>query len=126
MKQIILNWIFLLILGVHSKDIQFSKPDSYNVFLPDLQNTITEVACRIYKLGVMDVDTEKQTILLNVGLTLEWNDDRLNITGTDTTLVSFIYLSFDVFSGLTNFNLESHNTAYQKRRHLESKSCHQE
>ena len=89
----ILNWIFLLILelcGVYSKDIQFSLPDNYNVFLPDLQNTITEVACGIYKLGVMDVDTEKQTILLNVGLTLEWNDVRLNINGTDTTSVSFI------------------------------------
>ena len=38
----------------------------------------------------MDVDTEKQTILLNVGFTLDWKDDRLNITGSDTALVSFI------------------------------------
>ena len=93
MKQIILYWIFPLILelcGVHSKDIQFSLPDNYNVFLPDLQNATTEVACGIYKLGVMDVDTEKQTILLNVGFTLDWKDDRLNITGSDTALVSFI------------------------------------
>ena len=86
-------WIFLLILqfyGVYSKSIEFSLPDDYNTFLPDLQNTPTKVACGIYKLGVMDVDTEKQTILLNVAFTLRWKDDRLNMTVTDTKLVSFI------------------------------------
>lgn len=106
----------LELCGVHSKDIKFSLPDNYNVFLPDLQNTTTEVACGIYKLGVMDVDTEKQTILLNVAFTLEWKDDRLNITGTNTALVSFISekITYIVCSHLLKFH-------FRVERHCPSK-----